>query len=224
MKTIFGILAVAGWLAAAGLAAAAEGEKPAPKPAIKVTSFTDDMKKLDTQLTFTDEQKAAIQTARTDRDAELTQWDERNERALATAHERLTKAGKTGAQKKAQADVDALLAVRQRIATTYEKKMFDLLTPEQRAKYNGPILSAELQAEFKDEKLTPEQIEKVDALCQDPASKTTEPIVPKKPPATIKVLVGEVINSILTPEQRKLYGDAKNPTKGKTKPTPKKPA
>ena len=52
----------------------------------------------------------------------------------------------------------------------------------------------------------------------------TEPIVPKKPPAVGKTLIGTTINTVLTPDQRKAYSDAKNPTKGKAKPTPKKAA
>jgi Spy/CpxP family protein refolding chaperone len=225
MKTFLGILAFAGLLAAAELSAAAVGENPAPKPAVKATSFTDDMKKLDAQLALTDEQKAGIQAARGERDQELTQWDERNGKAIASLHERITKAsGKAGAQKRAQADLDALMAARERIVSNYEKKMFDLLTPEQRTNYNAPILSAEVQQEFKGLKLTAEQIDKITALCQDPAGKTTEPIVPKKPPASVKILVGEAINTVLTPDQRKLYSDSKNPSKGKAKPTlpPKK--
>ena len=222
MKTFLGILTLAGLLATTSVSAAAEAEKPAPpKPVIKVTSFTDDVKKLDTQLALTDEQKAGIQTARGDRDNELTQWDERNEKAVAAAHDKVTKAsGKAGPLKHAQDDLAALMAGRDRIVSNYEKKMFDLLTPEQRAKYNAPLLSAEVQREFKDLKLTADQIDQITTMCQDPASKMTEPMSPKKPPASVKVLVGEAINTVLTPEQRKAYSDSKNPTKGKTKSTP----
>jgi Spy/CpxP family protein refolding chaperone len=174
---------------------------------------------------LTDEQKAGIQAARADRDKELTQWDERNDKQIASSRERIAKAGsKPGAQKRAQADLDALMSGRERIVANYEKKMFDLLTPEQRVMYNAPILSAEVQQEFKEVKLTAEQIDKVAALCQGPAGKTTEPIAPKKPPAIVKVLVGQAITTVLTTEQRKLYSDSKDPSKGKTKPTPPRKA
>jgi Spy/CpxP family protein refolding chaperone len=227
MKTLLSILTLAGLLATTSLSSAAEAEKTAvPKLAIKVTSFTDDVKKLDTQLTLTDEQKAGIQTARGERDNELAQWDDRNEKAIASLHEKATKAsGKPGPLKHAQDELAALMAARERIVANYEKKMFELLTPEQRAKYNAPLLSTEVQQEFKALKLTTEQIDQITALCQDPASKMTEPMQPKKPPASVKVLIGEVIPTVLTPEQRKAYSDSKAPAKGKRLPaTPKKTA
>lgn len=221
MKTSLGILALAGLLAATGLSHAAEAPKTPPKPkvVIKVFSFTDDIKKLDALLTLIDEQKAGFQAAREERDKELAAWDERSEKQIATLRDRVNKAaGKgAGAQKRAQGELDALLAGRDRIVAATEKKMFELLTAEQRTKYNTPILAGEVQVEFKDLQLTADQVDQITVMCVEPAGKSPEPLVPKKPPAIVKVLIGQTITTILTPEQRKKYSDAKNPAKVKPK-------
>jgi len=195
--------------------------KPAPKAA-KVKSFTDNQAKMKA-LALSEEQQAQLKEAIEARDAALEKWGQINERSLAAARERVAKAkGKsvTGARKRLDALTKNVNLGRDRIAAQHERKMFAILTAEQRGQWNGPVLAADVNKEFSSVKLDAEQKQKILALCQERGQRITEPASAGKNTGIVKAITSQVYSRVLTPEQRKTYNERKRATV--KKPTPKR--
>jgi len=184
----------------------------------KIASFTDDAKKLKS-LELTEEQQKLLGEAKAARGNAMEKWSQLNARSLEAAAAQASKAkGKSsaGARKRLEALKKSYEQGRQRIAAQHERKMFAILTPEQRGKWNAPILAADVCKELTSVKLDAEQKQKVLDLCQPPAQRLLEPTAAGKNPTIVKSLVGQTYARVLTAEQRKTYNEKKRPAKAKS--------
>ena len=83
--------------------------------------------------------------------------------------------------------------------------MFLVLTPGQRAKWNTPILQAEVDKLFESLDLTDAQREQIRAMCELQAKRLSIPVSAQTTGNTIKAIASQVNLRILTREQRQKY-------------------
>jgi len=178
-----------------------------------VVSFTDDMEKLKSDLSLTDKQDSKLQDMRKARDAALAKLDEANQKRIERAHARVAKIRRASERMRAQKALEqyilGLHRARQRLADSHEKRMFAVLTVEQRVKWNTPVLQAEVEKEFQSLNLTDDQKTQIQTLCGAQAKQITAPVSPKVHASIIKLLTNQVNLRVLTPEQKKAYAQEK---------------
>jgi len=83
--------------------------------------------------------------------------------------------------------------------------MFAVLTAEQRAQWNVPILLEEMTKEFELLFLTSDQEERIQNLCRTQARRIAVPLDPRKHARIIRAVKAMVYRNILTSEQRREY-------------------
>lgn len=175
----------------------------------KLSSFTDDTEKLQSQLGLSEAQVTKLQEMRKKRDDALAKLDEANQKRIDRARARIERLRKPSERQRAERDLPRYVKMLERsratLATGHEKRMFATLKAEQKAKWNAPILQAEVEKEFEALGLTDAQKEQLAALCEAQAKRLTVPVSPKTHPATIKLLANQVNLRVLTPEQKKEY-------------------
>jgi len=156
-----------------------QGKRDQKKPPARSAAFAEDLSSLDAKVSLTDEQKARLRKLKQLRDE-----------ALAKIHG-------SGASKARQA--------REQLEAECEKEMFAVLTAEQRAKWNAPILREEMTKEFELLFLTGQQAERIQNLCQAQARRIAVPLDPRKHARIIRAVKAMVYRNILTSEQRREY-------------------
>lgn len=232
MRTSLSILAS---LAIAGLAftplhaadakvAAKEAvKKPAPvaahkgDPLAKEASFADDLDALSTAVTLSEEQKKKLQFMKDACAKELAKYDKDNESRVTSAQGKLDKvASEKGdradqARKEIKAYLDSIKMGRDAIIAASDKKMFAALTPEQRGKWNTPILKNEMIKEFSLVFLEPKQEERIGSFCAQQAKSLAQPLDVEKAAKSLDGLKGQVYKTILTPKQQAEYRKIKTP-------------
>jgi hypothetical protein len=185
----------------------------------KVESLTDDMEKLDQQVTLTDQQKTKIPAMRTLRDTILANWDKVNRKKFDAMKARLDKLSTRRdmrACKTIVAQMQSMSRTRANLVTSNERKFFGALTAEQRGKWNGPILSKILLDEFSSLELSTEQTAKVETASNTQAKRLAVPLGADVPTQVTGPIKKYVYTQILTAKQRKEYAaaNAKKPKKG----------
>ena len=182
-------------------------------------AFGDDLDKLDSLVGLKDDQKQKLQELKDKRDKALAKLDESNARKVAKIETVLEKTqgrrdqDATNLRKQAEKLLKSIEANRSRIADGLNRRMFALLTPEQRAKWNLPILTDELTKEFSLMFLEGKQEEKLQALCKVQAKRLKIPLDPEKHAKALDGVKMQVCRSILTRKQRAEYLKSKAPAK-----------
>ena len=180
----------------------------------KTESLTDDMEKLNEQVTLTDQQKKKIPEMRALRDKTLANWDKVNRKkfdAMKSGLEKLSTRRDMKACKAIVTRMHSMSKARAIIVTSYERKFFVMLTGEQRGKWNAPILSQVLLDEFSSLELTEQQTEKIKSAADTQAKRLAVPLGSDAPPTQVTGPVMKyVYTRILTVKQRKVYAAARN--------------
>jgi len=181
-----------------------------------VESLTDDMDKLDEKVGLTEQQKKKITEMRTARDKVLERWNKANRKRFDTIKAHLDKLKPVKGNKTCKAIVGRLNALRKAhagIAAGYERKLFAVLTPEQRTKWNAPILCELLKEEFSAMELTEVQTAKITAACNARAKRSTLPMAEGRSKQITESMKKYVYTSVLTAKQRKAYAAMKRSQK-----------
>jgi hypothetical protein len=185
-------------------------ELPTPK---NTESLTDDMETLDEKVTLTDQQKKKIPEMRALRDKILTNWDKVNRKkfdAMKAGLEKLTTRRQMRLCKTIVTQLRSLARARAAIVLSNERKFFGALTPEQRGKWNTPIVSQVLLDEFSSLELSKEQIAKIELAAGAQAKRLAVPLGSGPPPTQVTAPIKKyVYTRILTTKQRKQYIVAK---------------
>ena len=172
-------------------------------------SLTDDLEKLKEQLGLTDEQVTKLTGLREQRDKALAKHDDGAQRQLRNAQGRIEKMKRPQDRDRAMKMVRSrelvLGRTRQALAATHEKKMFALLKPAQKAKWNAPLLQTEVEKQFEGISLTDDQKAKIQALSETQAKRLTVPFSTKTHAAIVRLLANQANLRVLTPEQKKEY-------------------
>jgi len=181
-----------------------------------VGSMTDVMAELGEKVGLTEQQKKKIGEMRAVRDKALERWDKANRKNFDAVKAQLDKLSAGKGTRTCKAIVGRLNAMRKAhasIATGYERKMFEVLTAEQRAKWNAPILSKLLMQEFSSLELSEAQTAKIDSACNARAKRCSFPLGGNTSAQTAASLKKYVYSSILTAKQRKEYAATKKQEK-----------
>ncbi len=177
-----------------------------------VESLTDDMAKLDQQVTLTERQKTKIAEMRALRDRALEKWDKANRKkfdAMKAQLEKLSAGRDMRACKTIATQMQSLSRTRANLVTSHERKFFGVLTSEQRGKWNAPILSQILLDEFSSLELSKEQTGKIETASNAQAKRLTAPLGTDVPTQVTGPIKKHVYTRILTAKQRKAYAAAK---------------
>jgi len=183
----------------------------------KSAAFGDDLAQLDSQLTLTEEQKKKLQEIKEKRDKALEKYDQVSQKRVSTVERNLEKVrGRkdreaNNLRKQAEGFLKSVRVGRTRLATGYDKKMFAVLTPEQRAKWNTPILTQEITNEFSLLFLEGKQEEKLQALCKAQAKRLSIPLDPEKHAEALLPIKRLVFRNVLTKKQQAEYLKLKAP-------------
>lgn len=191
-------------------------DKAAPAPQ---AAFGDDLDQVDTTCGLTEIQKKRFEQAKTQRDKELGKFDADMAPKLAKIEQRLgsldakSKDQKVVAARKQLEAIQAqIVARREAIAQGHVRKMFALLTADQKAKWNGPLLTEEMSKEFALLMLEPKQIEQLDGFCARQARVLTFPVDPARPDdKRLGSTKFQIYKTILTPAQQAQYRRLKTP-------------
>jgi Spy/CpxP family protein refolding chaperone len=234
-----GVLIVTGLLAAAGAAwvdlavgagrpgaveqLAAKKNKQAPQgpPSAMVSQgfFGDDLDKIDATCTLTDAQKTRLRQIKADLDKALETYDKNAAPKQARIDELLAKlstdkkdAKAASARKELEAMKAQIAAERENLSQTHTRRMFAVLTSDQKAKWNTPLLTDGMTAEFSVVALDGKQIERLSAFCAQQARALSFPIDPFNPnDKQLNTVKMQVYNTILTPAQQADYRKIKTP-------------
>jgi hypothetical protein len=91
--------------------------------------------------------------------------------------------------------------------------MFAVLTADQKAKWNTPLLTDEMAKEFSIVMLDPKQIERLGAFCAQQARVLAFPVDPFNPAdKQLNAVKMQIYKTILTPAQQAEYRQIRNPT------------
>ena len=179
----------------------------------KTESLTDDMENLDQKVTLTDQQKTKIPEMRALRDKILANWDKVNRKKFDAMKARLEKLSTRRDMRICKTIVTQMRSMsktRAAIVTSNERKFFGALTPQQRGKWNTPILSRVLLDEFQSLELSKEQIAKIETAAGAQAKRLAVPLGSDAPPTQVTGPIKKyVYTRILTAKQRKQYAAAK---------------
>ncbi|MBL7221220.1 MAG: hypothetical protein ISS69_13965 [Phycisphaerae bacterium] len=177
-----------------------------------VESLTDDMEKLDQKVTLTDQQKTKIPAMRTLRDKALENWDKVNRKkfdAMKAKLEKLSALRDMRTCKTIVTQMQSLSRTRASFITSHEQKFFRILTPQQRGKWNAPILSQILLDEFSSLDMSKEQTAKVETASNAQAKHLAAPLSANVPALITEPMKKYVYTRILTAKQRKEYAATK---------------
>lgn len=197
----------------------AEGEKKDEKPSGPgaAVSFGDDVDALATKLELTDEQKEKFQKIKESREKALENYDKANEKKVAKAQETLQKLAGADQRDPRAADlrkqcdtfIKSVETNRQKLTDAHDGKMWALLKPEQRAKWNAPILTDEMTKEFGLLFLDATQEEKLQKLCEAQAKRLSVPLDPEKHASALDGIKMTVYKTILNKKQQGEYRQRK---------------
>jgi len=169
-------------------------------------------------LELTDEQKDKMTEAITARDAALAEWDEGEDgKKLAELVKKAKEADKDAARG-LRKEAAALRKERAELEAAQKAKIMEVLTEEQKVKWEGHLLYTQMMRQFKKVGLTKEQEGKIRALC---AAKGAEAIAAAGDRKALKKLRADLAAAIsadvLTEEQRTKAAAKKEKPAGKGK-------
>lgn len=188
-------------------------------PFSKSVAFGDDLGKVDSVVGLNDEQKKKLQDLKEQRDKALEKYDQTYQKRIAKAEAAMEKLhGKKDREAgQVRKDVEGFLKSvqtnRAKLAEGYERRMFAVLTPEQRAKWNSPILTEEMTSEFSLLFLEGKQEERLQALCEAQAKRLSIPLDREKHAKSLDPIKRLAFKTILTKKQQAEYLKLKAPTK-----------
>ena len=193
-------------------------------------AFGEDLEQLNSTVTLTDDQKTRLGKIKEARAKALEKHDKTAEKTKTLIEGRLEKLkGKDTndpqiqmARKRLERQLAGLDNERNAVAEGYEKRMFVVLTPEQRAKWNTPILKDEMMKEFSLVFLEDTQGEKIQALCETFAKRLNAPVDPVKNAKALEPLKSQVFRTVLNKKQQADYKKAKTPLDPKDVDKPKR--
>jgi hypothetical protein len=176
-------------------------------------AFGENLGALAEKVGLSTEQNGRIRKVKESRDKALAKHDRTYGPRVQKAEERLGRlsgqGGRNrqaqGARRQLQGYVQSVSMGRRRLEASYEKKMFLVLTPEQRAKWNGPILLEAVMKEFSLLFLTASQEERLRNLVEAQAKRLALPLDPQKHEDVILAVKKMAYKSILTETQRREY-------------------
>jgi hypothetical protein len=181
----------------------------------KARPFGADVDEIDSKVTLTADQKEKLGKLKESRDKMLGKWDAANQKRLDLCEKRLSQLeGKDNkdprvqnARKQLVGTQKSLTASRANLENGYARKMFSLLSPEQRGKWNGPILKGEMEKEFSLVFLEPAQQEKLEKLSDVQGRRLAVPVDPESEACAkmINSMSTQVYRSLLNAEQKKVY-------------------
>ncbi len=203
----------------------AEGKRVREEPFGQRAGFGDNLDQLNEKLDLSDEQKEKLGKLIETRDKALAKYDKVNEPKAQKIEGRLSQLKGKGAKNRQVQNMRRQLEGylkniqmgRRRITDAGEKRMFALLTPEQRAKWNTPILQDELTKEFSLLFLDTKQEERLESLCKAQAKRLSVPLDPERHAKALDGLKLQVYRSILTKKQQFEYRKMKAATSKKDK-------
>jgi len=203
---------------------AAKKDKQAPKgpPSAMVSQgfFGDDLDKIDATCTLTDAQKTRLRQIKADFDKALETYDKNAAPKQARIDELLGKLSTdkkdakaaAAARKELEAMKAQIAAERENLSQTHTRRMFAVLTSDQKAKWNTPLLTDGMTAEFSVVAIDGKQIERLSAFCAQQARVLSFPIDPFNPnDKQLNTVKMQVYNAILTPAQQADYRKIKTP-------------
>ena len=204
-------------------------EKPISPPSMRVpptmASFTDDMSALVKQVGLDEKQVAKITALRKRRDEALTRQEQADEKRIESAEARIKQAKRDSDRQRRTRDLDKSIERMKRtlaaLAAQHERTMFFVLKPEQKAKWNAPILQSEVEKAFASLGLTDAQRVQIQALCAAQAKRLSLPASPQTASYTIKSLASQVNLRVLTREQKQQYAKDRA-DRSKPKPRPRR--
>jgi hypothetical protein len=135
----------------------------------------------------------------------LQVWDQRNGKRLDTLRQAISKAkseGKEGLARQLEPQVKAMEQARARVENAGEARIMAVLTPEQRAAWEGKKLAKEVLERFRSVRLEADQVAKVEALSQEAAKQFKGVVTDEDLRAAADQLVPIVVERILTDAQR----------------------
>ena len=188
---------------------ARKGKRESAAP--KAAAFGENLSAVAGKVGLTDEQQDRIRRLKQSRDQALAKHDSDWEPKVQKANARLSQLSggggrhAQGARRQLDGFVKGAAAARERLEASYEKKMFAVLTPEQRAKWNLPVLLKALTGEFSLLFLTRRQEERLRGFCEAQAKRLPVPLDPQKHAKLIESLKAQVYRTILTDKQRSEY-------------------
>jgi hypothetical protein len=236
---IAGALVVAGLLAVAVVAwadlavgaggvgafeqlAARQGKKQPtgpPPPMVTQGFFGDDIDKIDAACELTDAQKTRLRQMKTELDKAMEKHDKDAAPKLAKIDESLAKLVPNkkdpkiaGARKELEALKAQIAAERENLTQTHIRRMFAVLTSDQKAKWNTPLLTDEMAKEFSIVMLEPKQIERLGAFCAQQARVLAFPVDPfNQADKQLNAVRMQIYKTILTSAQQAEYRQIRNP-------------
>ena len=187
---------------------AKKAKKAKPAQAEEVACFAKDMEKLTSKVGLTEEQQRKIQDLKATRDTALGRWDAANQKKMAAIEERL--AGSSGgksakSRKRLERQLKDLKGGRETLAGMYERRMFAVLTQEQRGAWNGRALAEGVLKDLSRLNLDDKQTKQVRQLCMARGQRVPMPVDAARHESIFKAVEKQVYSTILTPDQRKDY-------------------
>jgi Spy/CpxP family protein refolding chaperone len=183
-------------------------------------AFAEDTKRLTAVVGLTDAQLQQIRDLKQQRDGAVAKWDATNQSRIAAIRDKMAKlTGKNSARSRAQLQRQLKIFENSRaqLIAGHDRKIFNVLTREQRGKWNGPILAEAVLKDFRALKLQPEQTAKVHELCCKRGEGVSVPVDPAHQEVTVKAVSRQVYTAVLTPDQRKQYSASRRPTPSPSK-------
>lgn len=229
MKQLACVLAA---IVLAGLPAALEAGKANKKqpqdPTTAIVTrglFGDDIDRIDTVCELTDVQKTRLLSAKTGYDKAVEKYDKDTSKKLAKIDEYLGKQGDdkkdpqaADTRKQVEAMKARIAAGRENLAEGHIRKMFAILTADQKGKWNLTLLTEEMLKEFSPVILTSAQNERIESFCAKQVKSLTLPIGPLgQAHRQLNPLKQQVYKTILTAAQQADYRKLKAPAPPKEK-------
>lgn len=197
----------------------AKGPKGPPPAMVTQGYFGDDIEKIDTTCTLTDAQKTRLRQIKAELDKALEAHDKAAAPKLAKIDERLGALGNNKKDPKAapaRTELEGMkaqiAAQRESISQTHTRRMFASLTSDQKAKWNTPLLTDAMTAEFSVVAIDAKQIEKLNTFCSQQARLLAFPVDPFSPnDKQLNTVKMQAYKTILTPAQQAEYRQIRNP-------------
>jgi len=201
-------------------AAEKPAEKPAETPAAEAPGLTGENALLAREAKLDDEQKKRLAETVAEGTKAMNEWRERNREAIAAFQQALTAARQArdeAAFRKAIQDHQDMLKEQVSLQAKFNKRVMDILTPEQEAAWFGFLLSRDLTQQAEALNLSDAQKTKTRTMCNEAAGKLAALRRSEKTDAEKATesqiiqggLIQQFLSNVLTDEQRtKIRGEA----------------
>jgi Spy/CpxP family protein refolding chaperone len=216
MRIRLAVILAASLLAAILVGVAPGAETPqAPQPAEAAKpalpqEVQNELQEMFSQCQMTDEQKTKVTQIATAGMASLAEWNKAHADQMAALQKQMKAASDVkdaAAAQKIRAEAIAVLEERSSIAVKMQQDMLAVMTPEQRLKWNGFVVSQQVKGRFAATQWTAEQAAKIQEMCDAAAKEITAITVEgiegaRAKGAVLGKLLVAVVNTVMTPEQR----------------------